>query len=142
MPPESSQTGRRAGVLINYACLALIAVLFYIGKYHGWSVPVYAGMVTALVVIVIGFARLYLRSDLWRLDHAKSEKLDEREIQLTLTSMKYAYGIFAIVSLLVVLALALLVNSHDSMLIVVFAVLLYLAHTLPSAVIAWTEKRL
>jgi ABC-type Fe3+ transport system permease subunit len=119
-----------------------VAVLFYIGKYHGWSVPVYAGMATALIVILIGFARLYLRSDLWRLGHAESEKLDEREIQLTLTSMKYAYGIFAIVSLLVVLVLALMAKSHDSMLIVIFAGLLYLAHTLPSAVIAWTQKRI
>ena len=51
------------------------------------------------------FIPLHIRTGLWRLVHAKVEKLDEREIQQNLESLRYSYVIFAISSLLIILIL-------------------------------------
>jgi hypothetical protein len=89
----------------------------------------------------VGFISLHVKTGLWKLVHADVGKLDEREVQVTLESLRRAYSIFTVISLAILLVLAVMTDHHDSMLILVFVTLLYLAHTLPSAVIAWRQKR-
>lgn len=140
MKSEISKPKRRIAVIINYGCILLFLVLFYIGKYYGWTIPIIIGVVVTAVAGLISFIILHVRTSLWKLVHAKVDKLDERQIQLTLESLRYSYGIFTVISLLVLMCIALLAGRLDSTLILVFASLLYLAHTLPSSIIAWTEK--
>lgn len=136
-----SKPNRRIAVVINYGCVLLFLASFYIGKYYGWSVEVIAGAIVTAVTAVITFIILHIRTRLWKLVHTKAEKLDERQIQVTRESLRYSYAIFTVVSLLVLMCIALSAGRHDSTnLILVFASLLYLAHTLPSSVMAWTEK--
>ncbi len=134
------RTSRRLAVVINYGAILLFLVCFYLAGRIGWNVPVAASVVTAILVALITFFSLHVRTKLWKLVHTKVENLDERELQVTHESLRYAYGIFTVISLLVLLVIALLTPQWDSLLILIFASLLYLAHTLPSSVIAWREK--
>ncbi len=135
-----SKPNRRIAVIINYGCVLLFLASFYIGKYYGWSVEVIAGAIVTAVAALINFIILHIRTRLWKLVHTKAEKFDERQIQVTHESLRYSYAIFTVVSLLVLMCIALSAGRHDSNLILVFASLLYLAHTLPSSVMAWTEN--
>ena len=63
--------------------------------------------------------------------------MDEREIALTSKSLRYAYGIFAVVILILLLSLAITDTPID---VVLVASLILFAHILPASVIAWTEK--
>ena len=93
-----------------------------------------------VVVGLFSFITLYIKTKIWKLVHTKIEKLDEREIQLTHESLRYSYSIFTVVSLLVLLIFALTIKDYDSLLMIICIGLLYLAHTLPAAIIAWKQK--
>jgi len=141
MNSESPQSVRRLGILVNYAAILVAVALFYKGKYYGWSTPLFIGMAACAVVIVLGFLRLHLKSHMWNFTHAKIEKLDEREVQVILQSLRHSYEIFSVTCIVLVLALSLLGGRHDSMLMLICVSLIYLAHTLPSSVMAWTSRR-
>ncbi len=65
--------------------------------------------------------------------------LDERQTLVTHESLRLSYSIFSVIVLCLLLYLGLR-NSGDAMLMLTFAMLLYLAHTLPSSVLAWRER--
>ena len=140
MKQKMSKPGRRVAVIINYGCIIMFLVFFYIGTNYGWNAPVAAGTILSVVLAIISFILLHIRTHLWKLVHAKINQLDEREVQITHESLRRSYAIFTVISLLVLMCMVLLMNRHDSILIIIFASLLYLAHTLPSSIIAWTEK--
>ena len=131
---------RRLTVVVNYLSIAALLALFYVMKYHGWSVPVGVVILIVAIIALVSFVILHIRTRLWKLIHTKAENLDERQLQVTHESLRYSYGIFSIISLLILMGIALMGGHHDSMLMLVFASLLYLAHTLPAAIIAWMEK--
>jgi ABC-type Fe3+ transport system permease subunit len=126
--------------VINYAALVMFLLLFSAGERSGWTGLVIGATLVSLALALISFVIVHIKTRLWKLVHTKEDRLDERQIQVTHYSLRYAYGIFSVISLAVLLVLALLAGRSDSVLIMVFACLLYLAHTLPSAILAWTEK--
>ena len=140
MDKQISVTNRRLAVVVNYSAIVLFLACFCLADSIGWNVPLAALVFAAILVVLITFYGLHVRTRLWKLVHTKADKLDERELQVTREALRYAYSIFTILSLLVLLALALSAQQKDSLLILIFASLLYLAHTLPSSVIAWREK--
>ncbi len=142
MSTESPQSVRRLGVLVNYAAIAVAVALFYKGKYYGWTTPIFTGLAACAAVVVVGFVWLHMKTHMWNFTHARMEKLDERELQLILQSLRHSYAIFSVVCILLVLSLSLLGGRHDSMLMLICVSLVYLAHTLPSSVLAWTGRRM
>jgi len=140
MKPGISKSKRRFMVILNYGCILLFLAFFNIGKYDIWNAPIVIAMIVVLVAALVSFIYLHIRTRLWKLVHAKADKLDERQIQITHESLRYSYSIFTVISLVVLLCIALIAGRYDSTLILIFASLLYLAHTLPSSVLAWTEK--
>jgi hypothetical protein len=140
MSVRSSKSKRRAGVLLNYGALLLLVGVFAIGQRSAWPGLVVAGLAATAVLLVASFVKIHLRTRLWRLVHARVEDLDERQYQITLRALRYAYAIFTVTSLSVVFCLALTAEWNSSLLMLVLASLLYLAHTLPSSVLAWTER--
>jgi hypothetical protein len=78
---------------------------------------------------------------LWRLVHAGEDEIDEREMQLTLGSLKYAYAIFAITVLMGLLLLAVFGYGSQPFRLTLFWAMVYLAHTLPSSIIAWSQPK-
>lgn len=132
---------RRAGVVLNYLSLVLFLALFRAGLPGGWSVAKAAAIVAVLAVSVWSFVDVHVGTGLWRLAHAPHDRLDEREIQMTRDSLRYAYAVFSVVALIVMFVVAIFgIRGFGQLGVLVPAVLTYAAHTLPSSVIAWTEK--
>ncbi len=140
MKRKLSQSKRRFTVIINYLSLLLALALFYFGKQQGWSGLVTGAEIMILAIALISFIYLHIGTGLWSLVHAKAERLDEREIQITRDSLHHAYGIFAVLALVVVFLNALSIGGGESFDMLIFASLLYTAHTLPSSIIAWKER--
>lgn len=142
MEREMSTRKRRIGVVVNYLSILLILALFYMGKHAGWSVPLIMGEIAALALSVASFIVVHFRTQLWALVHAPIQDLDERQLQVTDKSLRYAYSIFSVICLLI-LAYCFygLMGSRDSAMgaLALFS-LIYLAHTLPSSIIACMEK--
>lgn len=142
MATEMSKPTRRLLIAVNYLCVVLFLVLYAVGKYLGWSLPVAIALAAVVVILLVSFILAHIKTHLWRLAHTKVENLDERQIQITHESLRYSYGIFTVISLAILLIIAVISGDDDSMLILIFASLLYLAHTLPSSIIAWTEREI
>ncbi len=140
MSQSISKPKRRLLAIINYFCLLLLIALFYFGKYYGWNFMIFSGLAVVLIINLATFRILHLKTLLWKQVHSKSEHLDERQMQRTLESVKLSYIIFTIISLLVIFSISLMAGKHDSMIMLIYVSLLYLAHTLPSSILAWTEK--
>ncbi len=129
------------GITINYGFLLSILLFACAGEAFGWTVWVKVCFWLSVIAGLLTFFTVHVMTGLWRLVHAKVDTLDEREIQLTLGSLRYAYGFFSVTALLAILVMAVFGFGSQTLRLVVFWVLLYLAHTLPSSVIAWTERR-
>jgi uncharacterized membrane protein len=140
MAIETSKSTRRLLVVVNYVCVVLFLALYAVGKYLGWGLAVVVALAAVAAILLVSFILAHIKTRLWRLAHAKAENLDERQIQVTHESLRHSYTIFTIISLVILLIVAVVSGGDDSMLILIFAGLLYLAHTLPSSIIAWTER--
>ena len=70
--------------------------------------------------------------------HTSSKKLDERELQVVYKATTFSYTIFTVACLVIIYSFNLTgIGSID---VVLAASLLYFAHTLPAAIIAFTQK--
>ena len=131
---------RRTGVLINYFALIMALVFFELTKY-GIGLPHWAGFTLVglfLSILILSFIYVYIKSGLWGLTHKKTETLDEREIQVVTHAIRISYSIFVIIVILLVYLFAILgLGTID---VVIAASLLYLAHIIPTSILAWTEK--
>ena len=131
---------RRTGVLINYFALVMALILFELTKY-GIGIPHWAGFSLIgifLLILIISFVYVYVKSGLWRLTHKKTENLDEREIQVVTQAIRISYTIFVITVIVMVYLFAIFgLGTID---VVIAATLLYLAHIIPTSIVAWTEK--
>lgn len=135
-----SAMNRRIWVLINYICLGLLLFSFYSGELVERTTVIYAALAFALIVGLISFFLVHINTGLWKLVHSKIDKLDERQVQVTHGALRHSYSIFTILALIILLIIALSGGYDDANIIMIFASLLYLAHTFPSSVLAWTEK--
>jgi hypothetical protein len=137
MSTSNSLTKRRMGVAVNYGLLLLSLFFSIAGNSLGWSVAIKVAFWLSAMFVLVTFFPIHIKTGLWRLAHAKIGTLDEREIQQTLESLRQAYIVFTIISLLIIITSVILGLGSQSQQLVVFWVLLYLAHTLPSSILAW-----
>lgn len=140
MKVEISQANRRSLVILNYASLIALLSLFHVGFSTGWSISVIVGLIASFAVTFISFIFIHIGTRLWKLVHTKIDNLDERQIHVTHESVRYSYSIFTILSLLFIMYLVFVEQGHAPVIKLAFGSLLYLAHTLPSSIMAWTEK--
>jgi hypothetical protein len=138
---SESVSKRRSVAVINHGFLFLSLLLSMVGHYSGWTSATIVCFWMSVVVALGTFYPLHIRTGFWRLAHAKLNRMDEREIQQALEALRHAYVLFAISALLVILSSVVLGLSDNTHQLVVFWVLLYLAHTLPSSILAWTVTR-
>ena len=138
---SDSLSKRRAAVVLNHGLLVLTVLLSMTGQLFGWSVVTKVCFCLLAISVIATFFPLHIRTGLWRLAHAKADSLDERETQQVLESVRQAYVVFSIVSLLTILIWVVFGMGTQTQGLVVFWVLLYLAHTLPSSILAWTVNR-
>lgn len=140
MSINESQSIRRALVVLNYICMFAVITLIYIGELYGDPIILQVGIWVMVAITVSSFVLLHARTRLWWMTHTKIENLDERQSAVTHESLRYSYGIFTVLSLALLLIIALAAQEYDPNLIALFAGLMYLAHTLPGAIIAWTQR--
>jgi len=136
-----SKSARRIWTVVSYAgILALLGMFYQIEHYSRH--PVYlTGTALSLVVILVSLYYLHIRTGLWKLVHAKTENLDEREMQIVHNAVRQSYAIFGVICLAVIFVSVFTYRGDTSFGILLLWGLIYLAHTLPSAVIAWTQDR-
>ncbi len=140
MKAEISKTNRRFLVVLNYASLIALLSLFHVGFSTGWSVSVIIGLTASFAVTLISFIFVHIGTRLWKLIHTKIDNLDERQIYVTHESVRHSYSIFTILSLLFIMYLVFVEKGNAPVVKLAFGSLLYLAHTLPSSIMAWMEK--
>ncbi len=143
---KSTQPSRRLGVLLNYGTLIIMLAIYIALVGENINIPVMAIGIAALAIFIISFINLHVRTKLWKFVHTKIENLDEREIQVVFQSLRHSYSIFPIVCLSFFLVYELLKEflpgGIDLPLMPIIAAFIYLAHTLPSSIIAWKEKEI
>ena len=134
---------------INYSTLILMNIMFYFVFRGRQAAHIYDVIgITSFLVVIVTFVPLHKKSGIWKLTHTKSEKLDERELALTHRALSESYGWFAIICLLILLALSLIsrmnICPQYTISMPLVASMIYLAHTLPGTLIIWknglTEK--
>ena len=139
----ASRSRRRIGVALIYSLLVVMNVLFYVAVGSDDHLVDFFGIGSLLLVIAITLP-LHGKTGFWRLTHARADALDERELQLTHTALSLSYGWFTVVCLLLVLAHAVMYRLFPGagffISVPLAGSLIYLAHTLPGAVLAWRER--
>ena len=90
-----------------------------------------------LLIIIVTYYIVFYKTRLWHLVHISDKKLDERELQVTNTGLKYAYAIFTVTVLVAIYWHAIAEINVNGL---TAAGLLYLAHILPATVIGWREE--
>jgi hypothetical protein len=147
MDIDKALAKRRIVVVLNYLCLIIMNVCFYfVYLDKDMSHAVDAVGLGALVLVVLTFIGVHTKTGLWKLTHAKTSALDERELQITHNALNLSYGLFTVISLAIILTHAvlyrLLQESGFVISVPLAGSLIYLAHTLPGSILAWTEKQM
>ena len=137
MEQKNSLNKRRLGVVITFLSLFGIVLLFEYGITEQWSNILKFGELGLIVVFLISLGITYFKTGLWKFTHKSLDKLDEREVLLTSKSLRYAYSIFSILVLGLLLSFSIIDKSIS---IVLTVSLVLIAHLLPASIIAWTEK--
>ena len=139
MQKEMSKRNRRIAVIVNYLSVLAIGLIVKVGEWTSWNIGVIIiGALIATTIALVTFYLVYWRTRLWRLVHARFEKLDERELQLIYESLRYSYIIFTIACLSIMYINVIAEKGYFSALVPTG--LLYLSHILPASIFAWTEK--
>jgi len=129
---------RRLGVVVTFLTLLGVVFVFEYGVTEQWNNILKIVEIGLIIVFVISFVVTYVKTGLWKFTHKSLDKLDEREVLLTSKSLRYAYGIFTIMVLGLLLSFSVIGRPINIILVVS---LILVAHILPASVIAWTERR-
>ena len=128
---------RRLGVIITFLSLIGVVFVYEYGISGYWNNILKITDVILLTMFMFTFRFTFVKTGLWRFTHKSIDKLDEREVVLTSKSLRFAYSIFTVVLLLILLGFSFF-NRSLSMVLV--AALIIFAHLLPASVLAWTER--
>jgi len=136
---------RRTQAVVNYAALIIMNIAFYF-VYRGRTAShIYDAIgLISLIAVTVTFVPLHWKSGIWKLTHTKSKDLDERELSLTHWALSESYGWFAVICLVIMLALSLAGSLNTcpqyTISMPLVASLIYLSHTLPGTMIAWKKE--
>ena len=144
MKAQSRKTGRQGMVVVNYLFLIVMNVCFYfVYHYRGMTHLVDILGLLSLALVGVTFYRAHVKTGLWKLTHTNTDKLDERELQITYHALRYAYAWFTIICLVLLMAHAVFYRLIPGISFVITVPLagslIYLAHTLPASILAWQE---
>ena len=137
MTKETSRKQNRVWILLNSLSLIVGLVLFYGVKIFNWPLYFLLIEIVVLAIFLISFYKAFIITKFWKMLHTSSKNLDEREMQVVLNAIRYAYSIFAIICLFIIYAFA--IAEYQPIDVVLAGALLYLAHALPSSIVAWNE---
>ena len=130
----------RFWMVLNYLSLIVGMLLYYAVKIYNLPGYLIYYEIGFMAIFLFSLFKAFVKTKYWRIVHTSSKKLDEREMQVVLNAMKYAYGIFTIVCLVVIYSFAIAENQPIDILLA--GALLYFAHTLPAAIVGWNERNI
>ena len=135
---ENQKLKNRFLITLNLISLVLMIAFFYLVKFNRWQISFIFAEVVSIALFILSFYLGFIKTKFWKIVHTKSKNLDEREMQVVLNALRYAYGIFVIISLVIIYAFA--VAEYKPIDVVLAGGLLYFAHTLPAAIVGWNER--
>jgi hypothetical protein len=138
MGKQYSRIQNRYWILMNYFSILAVLILFYRGKFVHWSPPTIVIEIGFIVLLLYSFNRAFIKTRFWYMTHTSYKNLDEREMQVVLSGLQYSYSIFTVICLIIIYAFA--ITEFHPIDVVIAGALLYLAHTLPAAIVGWREK--
>ena len=138
MNQQLSKQSRRVWIIINYISVTLLVFFFYFARFLEKPIVFFIGGGLAILIAGATFYKTFVKTQLWKIVHSAKSELDERQMQVVLNALRYSYSAFAIITLLLIYGFALV--DKETINVLVAACILYLAHTLPAAVVGWTEK--
>ena len=139
MEMRKSIKKRKIGVILTLLSLCSMVLIFEYCKIEQRDSTIIAIEIIPIIIFLVSFIVTFIKTGLWGFIHKPLKKLDEREVALTSKSLRYAYGIFTVVTLILLLSLAI---THTQIDVVIVASLILFAHILPASYIAWTEKEI
>lgn len=137
MKNSISLSKRRVWIIVNYLSIFSIVVLWEYCEIVNCSKIIKSFCIVPLLIVVISFIVVYWKTGFWHFVHKSIIKLDERELQLTSATLRYSYGIFTVLVLLILLLLSIFERPVSIILVVS---LIYIAHIIPASIIAWRER--
>ena len=140
MEQQNSKRQNRVWISLNYFSLIAGLLLFYIVKSFHWPLSFLLFEIGIGAFFLISFLKAFIKTKYWKMVHTSYKNLDEREMQVVLNALRYAYSIFTIVCLIIIYAFA--IAEYHPIDVLLAGGLLYLAHTLPAAIVAWNEKNI
>ncbi|MCK5051155.1 MAG: hypothetical protein KAS53_05420 [Candidatus Cloacimonetes bacterium] len=129
-----------SAVVINYVSLIFMLVIFYAIQWLGLNKLFILVEIMLLLILITSFNSAFKKTGLWKLVHKPQKHLDERELQIIHKAIRHSYGIFVILCLVLIMLFAVAEGKPIDM--VLASSLIYLAHTLPAAVIAFSEEEI
>ena len=133
-----TRKNRKLWIVVNYLSIILVLGIFYICKYYDLPTFALVGGAVSLILLIFSFVKVFIKTQLWKLAHTSDKNLDERQLQVMLSSLRYSYSAFTIITLVIIYGFA--VAGQGPIDVVIAACLLYFAHTLPAAIVGWKEK--
>ncbi len=124
----------RIMLAVNYLSLFSIVGLFHGLNNAAASPYFYLWEILPIALLIWSFVIVFWKTGMWNIVHY-DKKLDERENAQVLEALRLAYSIFSILVLFVIYVVAVIDRSPIT--VIGAAGILYLAHTLPAAVLGW-----
>ena len=140
MKNQESRKLNRVWITINYLSLIVGMLLFYTVKFRHWPLSFLFFEIGIFTFFLISLFKAFIKTKFWKMVHTSSKNLDEREMQVVLNALRYAYSIFTIICLIIIYAFA--IAEYQPIDVLLAGGLLYLAHTLPAAIVGWNEKKI
>ena len=138
MKKHNFRDQNRFWILLHYFSLIAVLVFYYAGKYLHWPIVTVVFEIGFLVILLISFFRVFIKTKFWKMVHTSSKNLDEREILAVLNGLKSSYSIFTVTCLIIIFTFSLI--GYHRIDILLASALLLLAHTLPAAIVGWNER--
>lgn len=138
MKQQNFREQNRFWILLHYFSLIAVLVFYYSGKYLHWPIVTVIFEIGFLVILLISFFRVFIKTKFWKMVHTSSKNLDEREILAVLNGLKSSYSIFTVTCLIIIYTFALI--GYHRIDVLLAGALLLLAHTLPAAIVGWNER--
>jgi len=141
MKRNISIQNRRLWILINSFALIILVIVAELfintSLLEGWFWILF---LIILIVLLVSFKMFYVDTGLWKHIHKKSKYLDEREAMVLTKAVRLSYTIFVVTVMLIIYAFAVIEKGPID--VVIAGSLIYIAHILPAAIIAWSEKEI
>lgn len=137
MKQPENRNIRRLGIIINLIALSYIVITWAINPGEKTRMGLLLSGGFALLILLFTYYYSFWRTNLWTYTHKRINMLDERELAENNRALRFAYSVFTVIVLIILLYFVL---STAVLSIIPVAGMIYLAHILPAVYLGWIKK--